>query len=58
MKRTYISPEALSLPVRPASVLMGSVPEANIDQSDAARVAPGSFETKGNSHVNIWGNEW
>ena len=57
MKKTYISPETLMVHLAPTKVLMFSNPNANVDTSDPGK-APGDFETKGISDVNVWDNEW
>lgn len=57
MKKIYVSPESLTVQIRPMSILMGSDPIANIDTEDAG-IAPGSFGTKGVSDVNVWDSEW
>ena len=57
MKKIYVSPESLTVQIRPMSILMGSDPSANIDTEDAG-IAPGSFGTKVISDKNIWDDEW
>ena len=58
MKKTYISPESLTVQLRPMSILMGSNPDVTMDLSGDG-VTPGSFETKEViSDVNVWDNEW
>lgn len=57
MKKIYVSPESLTVQIRPMSILMGSDPAANIDTEDAG-IAPGSFGAKVINDKSLWDNEW
>lgn len=61
MKKIYIQPNTVVVKVeqqRPVALVVTSIPQANIDTSDAG-IAPGSFGVKRNYvDYNVWDDDW
>ncbi len=58
MKKTYITPETLTVALGTMQMMAASIPDVTINTSGSNSINAANVETKEVSDVNVWSEEW
>jgi hypothetical protein len=58
MKKTYITPETLTVALGTCQMMAQSNPNVTVNTSGSNSVDAGKVETKEVGDVNVWSEEW